>query len=75
MKLTNRQKEYIKHLVSRVRYWFMYMTINNFKKYSFPSIFWSIRKHIRKLDPFNYWTRFRRIENGACPECGQFKKL
>ena len=39
-----------------------YMTVNNFKSFPFPSLFWSIRKYIRHKDPFGYWTKFRRKE-------------
>jgi len=51
-------------------YWLKYLTINNFKDFPFDSLFWTIRRVMRKINPFNYWTKIRRSEEGQCRECG-----
>lgn len=36
----------------------------------YPSLFWEIRRRIRKADYFKYWTKLRRKQENCCPTCG-----
>lgn len=45
-----------------VKYYVKFFTVNNFKKNPYDSLFWSVRREIRKADWFGYWSAFRRRE-------------
>lgn len=70
LNIKQKKESFIKKIMKFFVYWFKYLTINNFKKFPFDSLFWNIRREIRKKDIFKYWTKYRRKEEGCCQECG-----